>query len=63
MILRVHPTDFKVKDLRDPAMGYRGWWAARCVHCRTWITKYDHSPEDALRYAIGAGHRCSDVTR
>lgn len=57
--LREQTEDFEVRDLRDPAgMGGRDWWAARCLHCRQWISKFDHSASDAENHAVGAQHAC-----
>lgn len=33
-------------------------WGARCVYCRKWITKYDHTREDALAGAVSDDHDC-----
>jgi hypothetical protein len=45
-----------IVDLRSPVDRAPGWWAAQCRTCKKWLTKYEHSPEDAEAHA--ADHMC-----
>lgn len=43
-----------IKVVRERSTLFTGpSWGARCMVCGEWITKYDHSPEEALAIAQG----------
>lgn len=47
--------DIVVFDAKTPD---RNWWAAKCKHCGTFLTKYDFTAETALYNAQSSNHEC-----